>query len=50
MRLDELTELYYITSIQNIPSILKRGILCFEKAEKIDHHSIAMNEIQEKER
>lgn len=48
MNFKEVTEFYFITSIRNIPSILKRGILCFEKAEKIPHHSIAMDEIQER--
>ena len=48
MNFKELAELHFITSIRNIPSILKRGILCFEKAEKISHHSIAMDEIQER--
>lgn len=48
MKPDELTELHFITSIKNIPSILSKGILCFEKAEKLEHKSIAMDEIQEK--
>lgn len=35
--------------IENIPSVLSRGILCFEEAKKfINHISIANEEVQEK--
>lgn len=42
------TGLYNIQAIDNIPSIMKRGLLSNEKAGKINHVSIAMNEVQER--
>ena len=38
--------LYNIQAIDNIPSIIQRGLLSNEKAEKIKHTSIAMQEVQ----
>ena len=40
--------LFNIQSIDNIPSIIKYGILSNEKASQIQHTSIAMPEIQER--
>lgn len=48
MERSELPELHYITMISNVPSIMKRGILCYRDAEKVKHASIAMAEIQDK--
>ena len=48
MKRSELEELHYITAIENVSSILRRGILSFRRAAKIGHKSIAMNEIQER--
>lgn len=48
MKLEDLTDLYYITPISNVPSILEHGILSHKKAKQITHDSIAMNEIQER--
>ena len=42
------TGLYNIQSIDNISSIMKRGLLSNEKANRIVHTSIAMNVIQER--
>ncbi|MCD8131215.1 MAG: DUF4433 domain-containing protein [Lachnospiraceae bacterium] len=42
------TALYNIQAIDNIPSIMKNGILSHEKAERIEHISIAMADVQEK--
>ena len=44
----DIKELYYITPIANIPSILEHGILSHNLSLKIDHHSVAMPEIQAK--
>lgn len=44
----ELKELYYITSISNVASILDRGILCYDSATKIEHDSVADEEVQER--
>lgn len=42
------TGLYNIQAIDNVPSIMKRGLLSNERASKIEHVSIAMNEVQER--
>lgn len=42
------TGLYNIQTIENIPSIMRRGLLSNEKAARITHMSIAMNEVQER--
>jgi hypothetical protein len=44
---DELSELHYISPIVNVASILKHGILSHNKAEKLNHTSVAMAEIQD---
>lgn len=40
------TGLYNIQAIDNIPSIMQRGLLSNERASRINHVSIAMNEVQ----
>ena len=42
------TGLYNIQAIENIPSIMRRGLLSNERASRITHKSIAMNEVQER--
>lgn len=42
------TGLYNIQAIDNIPSIMQRGLLSNERAAKIEHTSIAMQEVQER--
>lgn len=42
------TGLYNIQAIDNIPSIMQRGLLSNEKASRIQHRSIAMQVIQER--
>lgn len=42
-----LTELHYIAHIDNVPSILSRGLLSHMRAEAIDHVSVAMEEVQD---
>ncbi|MBQ7433816.1 MAG: DUF4433 domain-containing protein [Lachnospiraceae bacterium] len=41
------TGLYNIQAIDNIPSIMQRGLLSNERAAKIEHTSIAMQEAKE---
>ena len=49
MERSDVKELYYITLISNMPSIMKHGILSHNLSQKIPHDdSIAMPEIQEK--
>lgn len=40
--------LFNIQAIDNIPSIIQRGLLSNEKASRIQHTSIAMKEVQER--
>ena len=48
MNRQDVKELHYITPIENVPSILKNGILCHKKASKVLHCSVASKEIQER--
>ncbi len=48
MNRDEITKLYFIAPIANVPSILQHGILSNKLSGQIDHHSVAMPEIQER--
>lgn len=50
MRRGELTELHYITPVENVPSILERGILSNQKAARHKHLSVAMEVIQDRRR
>ena len=47
MKRSELAELHYITTISNVPSIIKNGILSHRSAERLSHTSVAMTEIQD---
>ncbi len=46
----DITELHYITPIANLPSIVQLGILSNKCAAKVEHVSVAMEEIQDKRR
>ncbi len=48
MERHDLTELHYITPIANVPSILNLGILSHNRAKRVPHESVAMNEIQDR--
>jgi hypothetical protein len=50
MRRAELSELHFITSIDNLESILERGILSHDKAAKIPHKSVALEDVQDRRR
>jgi hypothetical protein len=41
-------ELHCIMPINNIPSVMQHGILSYDRAAKLKHHSVAMSEIQDK--
>jgi len=47
MKRSDLRELHYITPIQNVPSIMEHGILCLHEAKRLNHTSVAMQEIQD---
>ncbi len=46
MKLDEIKEFHYITHIDNLKSICEKGILSYNRANKLAHISIAMQEVQ----
>jgi len=48
MERHELTELHYITPIANVPSILRLGILSHNRARRVSHESVAMEQIQDR--
>jgi ssDNA thymidine ADP-ribosyltransferase, DarT len=48
MTYDEIEELHYITPAENLGSILEVGILCHDKAKRIKHASVAMQEVQDR--
>ena len=50
MNRTDVTELHYVTTIANLPSILRHGILSHTLADQLAHDSVAMPEIQEKRR
>jgi hypothetical protein len=43
-----VTEFHCIIPLKNISSVLKHGILSFERAERLVHDSVAMAEVQDK--
>ena len=44
----QVLEYHNIMHIENIESIVSKGILCYDLAAKITHNSVAMNTIQER--
>jgi acetyltransferase-like isoleucine patch superfamily enzyme len=46
----ELDELHYVSPICNVPSILRHGILSHNRVKvmRVQHHSVAMQEIQDR--
>ena len=48
MKRADVKELYYITPIANVPSIMKFGIVSNELSKNLRHESLAMEEIQSK--
>jgi len=48
LKRSDLAELHYICPIGNLRSILEHGLLSHKRVAKIEHHSVAMQEIQEK--
>ena len=39
---------YNIMPIQNIPSVIRYGIVCYDTMSKLPHESVAMNEVQQR--
>jgi hypothetical protein len=44
---DEVKELHYITTVDNLDSILMRGIVCHNRARRLPHRSIASDDVQD---
>ena len=44
---DEVAELHFITSIDNLGSILMRGILSHNRAARLQHRSVASEDVQD---
>ena len=44
---DEVKELHFITTMDDLGSILMRGILCHNRARRLPHRSIASEEVQD---
>jgi hypothetical protein len=47
---DEVKELHFITSIENLDSILRRGILSHNRAQRVEHRSVASEDVQNRRR
>ena len=43
----KILEFHCIMPIANVPSVMERGILCHEQADRLEHRSVAMDEVQE---
>jgi hypothetical protein len=43
-----VTELHCIMPIANVVSVMKRGILSYERASKLKHHSVALQAVQDR--
>ncbi len=43
-----VTELHCIMPIANLPSVMARGILSYERAAKLPHHSVALQPVQDR--
>jgi hypothetical protein len=44
---DDITEFHYITAIENVPSIVERGILSHNLAKRVPHRDVSMEEVQD---
>ncbi|MBF0572022.1 MAG: DUF4433 domain-containing protein [Candidatus Omnitrophica bacterium] len=50
MKRADVAELFYITPVANLKSIVKLGILSNKRADKVAHVSVAMPEVQDRRR
>lgn len=48
LKRDDVRELHYITAVENVSSIWRRGILSHRRAGRVRHVSVAMPEVQER--
>src|SRR5580704_12288136 len=47
---DEVRELHFITTVDNLGSILMRGIMCHNRARRLAHRSVASESVQRRRR
>ena len=50
MNRPDISELHFISPIENLTSILEYGILSNRRAAQLDHRSVAMEEVQDRRR
>jgi hypothetical protein len=50
MERSEVKELHFITSITNLDSIIRRGILSHHRASRVNHRSVALEDVQDRRR
>lgn len=50
MNRQDITDLHFITAIENVPSIMEHGILSNRRAAQLAHTSVAMEEVQDRRR
>lgn len=43
-----VTEFHYIVPMENVSSVIQHGILSYERAAKLTHHSVAMQPVQDR--
>lgn len=48
MNREDISELHYITHIDNISSMMEHGILCHREAKRLRHISVALQDVQDK--
>src|SRR3990172_8783248 len=48
MKRSDIEALYYICHIENLPSIIEKGILCYNKAKKLRPETIYNPDVQER--
>lgn len=48
MNRSDLSELHYITHVDNVCSIMEHGILCHRKARRLRHVSVALQDVQDR--
>jgi len=46
MKISDISELHFIASITDAPSIMDKGILCHDLAQKLAHQDLSMPEVQ----
>jgi hypothetical protein len=48
MNISDISELHFIASIADAPSVMEKGILCHRLAQKLTHQDLSMPEVQDR--